>query len=158
MSRNLSTTALQSVLSQETGEVWLATLKIDHADMATPIRVVNNTEDIVRADGTYIAFAFDITIPGDTEEEVPEVRLKIDNVDRMIVDEIRSLVGPPDVTLEIILASSPDTVEAGPFNFKLQDVSYNDLTVSGRLGYETDILNEPFPAISFTPNTAQGIF
>lgn len=156
--RNISTTALQSILAEESGEVWLACVTIDHPSMATPIRVVNDQQDLVRTEGTFIGFPFMISLPADAEDDLPEVGIKIDNVDQTIIQELRSFSSGFTVKLEIVLASSPNTVEAGPFDFVLKDVQYNRLEIQGRLGYEVDLLNDGFPAMSFNPNTARGMF
>ncbi|MBE0598443.1 MAG: DUF1833 family protein, partial [Desulfuromonadales bacterium] len=105
----------------------------------------------------YQPFPFDIALPADRDDQISKVTLTIDNVDRAIVRAVRELASAPTVTLEIVLASSPDVVEAGPFEFTLQDAGYDALTVSGTLGYE-DILNEPFPAGAFVPAAFPGMF
>lgn len=61
------------------------------------------------------------------------------------------------VTLSLVMASTPDTIEAGPFTFNLREVEYDAEFVSGNLLFE-DILNEPFPADSFTPARFPGLF
>lgn len=158
MPRNVSQAALQGILAEETGEVFLATLKITHPDMATPIRVVHDKQDLVRADGTYIAFPFKLNLPTDSEDNIPKVSISIGNVDRQIIQSLRTLETPPNITLEVVLASSPNTVEVGPFDFELKRIQYDAFTITGELGYEEDFLDEPFPKDSFNPNTARGMF
>jgi len=155
--RNTSLTARQAINAQQTAEVFLLILTIDHADLTTPIRVVNNTENIDSRGDTYIAFPFQVNLPADRDDQISQVNLSIDNVDRQIVEAVRSLYSPADVALEVVLASSPDTLEAGPFDFKLKSANYNALTVEASLGYE-DILNEPFPGDSFNPANYPGLF
>lgn len=154
---HLSPAALQAALAQETEEVFLACLTIEHPDLQTPIRLVNDTQDLVRAAGTFIAFPFEVPVPDADDQKLSQVQIRIDNVDRSITDTIRGLDGKPQITLEVVLASSPDTVEAGPFPFSLLDSGYDALAVTGRLGFE-DVLNEPFPKDSFTPQLFPGLF
>lgn len=156
--RSLSTAAKASIFARATDEVWLILLKIEHADLATDIQVVNNYEDVVTvADGTYVAYPFTITLPQETDERPPDVTLTIDNVDRQIVEAIRSIDTAPTVTIQVVMASDPDTVEAGPFTMTLEDVQYDAFQVTGRLGFEK-ILDEPFPADRFMPNTYPALF
>jgi len=82
----------------------------------------------------------------------------VDNVDREVLQQIREVSGVPKVTMEVILASSPDTVEAGPFDFSLKQASYDVLAITGTLGYEDDILNQRVPAMSYTPSNSPGLF
>jgi hypothetical protein len=153
----LSAAALQAVLAQQTGEVFLACLTITHPELATPIRIVNDRQNLMRAAGTYIAFPFECPMPDSDDQKLPQVEIRIDNVDRSITSALRGLAGKPTVTLEIVLADSPDTVEAGPFPFSLFDATYSALVVQGRLAFE-DMLNEPFPKDSFTPSLFPGLF
>lgn len=154
---DLSPAALQAMLSAETDEMFLACVTFTHADMIQPIRVVNDKQDLVRNAGTFQAFAFDIDLPGEGGTGAREVQIKIDNVDRQIVQALRSLAGPPQVTLEVVLASSPNTLESGPHNFRLKSAHYDALVVTGSLGFESDLLNQPYPAATFTPTNSPGL-
>ena len=159
MSRTLSTPATQALFAQETGEVFLCLLTISHPALAGPICVVNNTQDIVSRGVTYIAFPFDIILPDEREDQLPQVQLSIQNVDRRIALAVRSL--PPgtqaSVSLEVVLASSPDTVEIQGLGFSLLQVDYDAMTVTGTLSYEW-ILSEPFPAGVMGPTLFPGMF
>lgn len=158
MAREVSQTALQAVLAEETNKVFLACLKISHPDMATDIRVVHDKQDLTRSDGTYIAFPFKVNLPSDSEDNIPKVNITIGNVDQTIIKELRKLTDPPTIRLEVVLASSPNTVEVGPFDFELKNISYDAFQITGELGYAEDFLNEPFPKDTFNPNTARGMF
>lgn len=157
MARSLSSLAKQAVFAQETGEVFLLLLTISHASLATPIRVVNNTQNITSNGNLYTAFPFTIVLPDDTEEQPPRMRLVIDNVDRQIVQAVRNMTSKPTITLDVVLASQPDTLEASFPGFSLRRTNYDALTVEGDLNLE-DVVLEPFPALSFTPQLAPGLF
>lgn len=151
-----SSPAITGANTDQTEEVWLLILKITHPALAEPIRVVNNTENITSNGELYLAAAFKMDLPDDTEG-VPSVDIEIDNVDRAITDAVRAISSPPSVVLSVILASTPDVIEAGPFDMTLASVDYNALKVTGTLIYE-DILNEPFPGESFNPAKYPGLF
>ncbi len=157
MSRTLSQAARQAVNAQETDEVFLLLLTLDHEDLAVPIRVVNNTEDVVSRGDTFIAYPFEIALPDEDPDSVARVTLRIDNVDREIVKNLRAISSPLSVGLEVVMAASPDTVEAGPFNMTLVSAEYDALTVTGELAFE-DVLNEPFPGHSYVPSEYPGLF
>lgn len=155
--RDLSTTAKEAIHARVTSEAFLYLLTITHDDLPAPIRVVNNMEDVVSRSLTYTALAFEIPIPDSKDKELPSVQLVICNVDPAIVQAIRSISSPPSVTLELILDSDPDTVEAGPFNMTLRVGEYDQFTVSSTLRYE-DILDEAFPSGKFDPPDWPALF
>lgn len=165
MSRNMSLTARRAMNAPETDQVFLALLTIVHPELPEPIRVVNDfrpkdeqgVRKIVSRGEDFICYPFEAALPADHEDQLSRVRLRIDNVDREITASLRSISSAPRVVLEVVLASDPDTVEAGPFEFELVTASFDALVVEGELGFEP-ILNEPFPADSFTPNLFPGLF
>ena len=159
MSRSVSATFQAAVNAQETSEVFLVLLEIYHADIGPPTTLyfVNNYEDVVSNGNTYTGFPFGINLPADIDDRLPEVQLSIDNIDRSIISEIRGLSGPPTITLKVILASTPNTIEAGPFDLTLRRVDYDAYTITGTLEVE-DILNEPYPGDAFTPQNFPGLF
>ena len=159
MSRSVSATFSAAVNAQETAEVFLLLLEISHADIGPPTSLyfVNNRTDIVSGANTYTGFPFQISLPADVDNTLPSVQLSIDNVDRSIIAEIRGLSGPPTITLKVVLADTPNVIEAGPFSFSLRRVDYDAFTITGTLLTE-DILNEPYPGDSFTPQNFPGLF
>ncbi len=155
--RTLSTAMKQAIHAQETSATALVLLTVTGVGIGTPLRFVNNQLDVVSRGNTYLAVAFQVSLPDERDDAPSRVALSIDNVDRSLVATIRNLVAPPQIAMEIILASVPDTVEAGPFNFSLRNVDYTADTISGELFFE-DFLNEGFPAESFTPASTPGLF
>jgi hypothetical protein len=153
----LSTTAMEAAFAQETDSVFLGLVRIDHPTLSEPIRACADRVNAVSRGATYVAYPFEVTLPGDSADHIAETRLRIDHVDRQIVQTLRGLTTPATVDVEVVLAESPDTVEAGPFSFTLREAEYDAVAVEGVIRYE-DILNEPYPAYTFTPSTAPGLF
>lgn len=156
MARTLSSTALSSIHAQETSEVWLVLLTITHSTLAQPIRVVNNNEDITSRGYVYQAFPFDIVLPGQDPDSLPKAILRFDNVERTAIATIRSIESPPNVTIEVILASAPDTVEVSFPNLTLRNVSYDAVTIEGELFFE-NLYTEPV-TLQMTPSRFPGLF
>lgn len=157
MSRSVSSTFRAAAFAQETDQIYLLLLTIDHADLAAPIRVVNNYADVVSSGDTYTGMPFEITLPPDNDESLSSAQLSIQNVDRQIVQAVRDIDSAPTVTLSVVLAASPNTIEAGPYEMTLRDVSYDALVVTGSLSVE-DMMNEPYPGDFFTPGEFPGLF
>ena len=126
--------------------------------MAEPIRVTSDAVNTIVGGITHQPFPFQISMPSDTDDAPPRVQLTIDAVDRSIIRAVRGLSGAPlTVTQTIVLGSSPDTIEAGPFTFDLREVEYDAIEISGSLQY-ADILNEPYPSETFARSTTPGAF
>lgn len=157
MSRTLSSGAVRALTAHETEEVFLTLLTIRHIDLDSPIRIVANNQDIVSRGDSYLALGFEITLPQDDGETIPQVQLSIDNVDREITETIRSLTSSPSITLEVIMASSPDAVELVIYDMMLDSVTYDDTTITGSLVVE-DILNQSFPSSVIDPQQYKGLF
>lgn len=153
----LSSAALKSALAFETDEVWLCLLKIEHESLDEVIRVVNNTENITSNGEEYIAFPFELTLPEESQDTPGQAKVRIDNVDRRIVEVIRLCEGVPTMTISVILADSPDVVEFGPLIMNLTGVEYDSLIVDATVTYD-DVLNQSFPKDRFTPSLFRGMF
>ncbi len=137
-------------------EVPLVIIEISHDDIST-LRFVNNYTNVTSNGNVYTAYPFSIDRPSDLEDKLPQVTLTIDNVSRSIVDEIRTLTGAPDIDISVILASDPDTLEAGPYEMKLRKVDYNELTITGKLS-ELDVFRETYPGDNYSPTNFPGLF
>jgi len=152
--------------AQETEEVFVLLLEVSTA--GEPIRVALDSENLdtkLTVDGidthsTAVTFAggyFGIELPEEAGENISTVRVSIDNVDRAIVAAIRSANTPPDCNMWVVLRSSPDVVEAGPYYLTLESASYDAMTVTGELAFE-DVTNRRYPAHEYTPSNTPGLF
>lgn len=155
--RAVSQQALQAMMAQRTDEVFVPCLRIEHPDLDT-IRLAYNTDPVVRADGTYMPYAFQIDLPDQIENQIPQVKVTVDNVDLSVNDAIRTLGGTPKVTFDVVLASSPDVIEAGPFVFDLQAADADAQQIQGTLGYEQDIFAQQVPGQTYSPANSPGLF
>lgn len=161
MSRTISATALQAVLAQQTDVIILTLVEIDHADLASPLRFVNNTENVTLSGNTYTAAAFDFRMPDDVEDNIPMAQISLDNVDRQIIEAVRPLNTAPDITVYVCLLDEGTmscSIEIGPLSFKLKSFDYDADVIKGDLGYEENFLNEGYPKYSFNPRTSAGLF
>lgn len=135
MARTISSTAKKAGNKSQTNQIFLYLLEIDHTDLPEPIRVVNNREDIISNGITYLACGFDFIPPTENDGEIMPAKLTIDNVDRRIVQAVRTITSPATVKASVILASNPNYVEMGPLEMTLKNVSYNRQTVTGDILY-----------------------
>lgn len=155
----MSDPALQAIFSRSTDEVFIVLMKITSAQPGfETIRLAKDQFGTIVSNGeTYIGMPFEASMLSDQDENLPESVISIQNVDREIVNMVRTLTSAPTITITVVLASSPNVIERGPFSLKLRDVNWNAIVVTGKIKLE-DILNEPFPGESMTPDLFPGMF
>ncbi|MFH1158915.1 MAG: DUF1833 family protein [Pseudomonadota bacterium] len=157
MSRNVSAELKQAVYAQETTEAFIVLVTLSHPDLATPIRVNSSGQEVISNGDLFVAFPFEVILPDDVDDRPPRARLSIDNVSREIVLAIRTISSAPFVTIQIVMASSPSTIEAAFPDFRLANITYDQLTVEGDLTLE-EFIGEPYPARVFSPADFPGLF
>lgn len=157
------------MFSEETGDYPILLITLSHPSLSQPIlissdptsRISANVTDIVYGTvsrgNTFVFMPFTMSLPGDSEDSAPKTTISIDNVSRELVPTIRALTSPPTVTMELVMASTPDFVEALLPGFDLTSISYDAMTISGTLSVEL-LVSEPFPAGTFTPSQFPGLF
>jgi len=156
MPRALSANAIASQNAESTSEAWLTLLTIDHSSLSAPIRVVDNNENITSNGDLYAAWAFNIVLPGEDPDNPDTARLSIENIDQTIIRALRAASGPPQVTIQVVLSSTPNVVEVEFTGLVLRNCPYDAGTISGDLAFE-EILTEPV-ATTLTPAMFPGLF
>ena len=146
-----------AVLEQNTDEVFLWLLTIQHQESNTIFRLVNNLDDIVSRGDTYMAFPFQFVLPEDDGETLPTIQISVDNVSLELIDIIRTYGTGITITAEIIMASAPDNVEYSIDDLSLIDATYNSQSITLTAQIQ-DLLNQRFPADDYLPRTFPGMF
>lgn len=157
MPRTLSTAAAASALAAQTDEVWIACLTIEGDGLET-MRIATDSVPVERADGTFQPYPFEAAIPDDVERSSGSIELRICNIDREVTRLLKDYQGVPRATLEVVLASQPDTVELGPFDFSVISAEVNEMTISLKLGHHEDLLNQRVPAQAYNPTNSPGLW
>ncbi|MBP7339639.1 DUF1833 family protein [Niveispirillum sp.] len=160
MPRHVSERFLRAAAAQETGACPVILLEITHDQMDGPLLVTDAGADLTVAGPpvrTYRALPFMIDLPSSTDDSLPQVRLRIDNVGREVVETLRTITSAPAVTVTVVLAEDPDVVEVGPLSFRLTSAVADAVEVEGTLAFES-LLGEPFPSMEFLPSTHAGLF
>jgi hypothetical protein len=169
VSRTPSALFRQAAYAPETSEVPVLLITVEHNDIIdTPIRIstdngFENEIDGQRVLGTlcvddfFVYCPVSITLPDDTDDTISSATIEVDNVDRSIMAAIRTITSPPTVTIKIVLASTPNTIEASFDNFKLSSVDADAMTISGKLSLG-NFLGEPYPGGSMLPSNFPGLF
>jgi len=146
---SLSPLAVNAAQAPESGEVFLVMLEISHPTWVTPFYMVDNTVNVTSEGHEYIAWPFDLILGADDGERLPEVKLIIDNVDRKLVEIIRTTVDAPQMAIKLVLASQPDIVEVYISGLTLRDVEFDAFKITWTL-YSESLSDQRFPADNIT--------
>ena len=167
MSRTVSLTARTAFNAETTGEVPVFLITVDHDDLATPFRFSSDPTTRLSVDPlsygtvslgvTYNFLPIGMVMPDDSDEAPPAFRITIDNVAREMVPLLRSVDTPATVTIEMVLASDPDTIEVSWPEFDLIQADYDAQSVIIDLAIDS-LVTEPYPFGRFSPSGFGGLF
>lgn len=163
-----SSTFKQAAYAQETDEVVIALVTLYSDELTQPIRVCSDPYEkliglgddiygLVSNGDTYLFLPFDIWLPRDDKTGVVSAKFSIDNVDRNIVATARSVTKPVSVKIQCVLSDDVDRVEIEFDNFKLSNITYDVMQLTGDLTLDYWGL-EPFPSGRFVPSDFPGLF
>lgn len=166
---SLSPAALRAMFSQDSDDDLVALLTFSGTGIATPIRIADNYTGRLSSTDTdvvygltsrgndYLFIPFTLTLPTEEVQTVPRCEIKISDVTQILLPSLRTITTAPDVLIELVLKSTPNTVEASFPGFKMSAINYNADTISGTLTVP-QLATEPFPAHTFTPSYFPGLF
>jgi len=156
LSNQLSPALLAQLYAQESDVPFLMLVTLTHSSFS-PIRLVNNSENIVSNGETFTAFPMRIRLPMDDGESTREVSIEFDNVSLTLIDELRTVTTPIDVKVDMILSSNPDDIQISLDELKMRNVTYNKQIVSARL-YLDSFLNVELTSERYSPKLYPGLF
>ena len=99
-------------------EVFVILVTISHANLATPIRIANDTLDeldsgvrgVISNGNEFIYLPFQFLLPNLERDNAPRARIVIDNITREIVAQLDPIRDPPEVRIQIALNTDPDII------------------------------------------------
>lgn len=156
MPRTWTSRKLRSLQAQQTGEVHLVILEVEHETLPEPLRFVRNTVAIIHDGITYLPANFDAPMASEVPGEVPEIGIMVDAVDRIVLDQALQLTTPAQITYGLIMVGEPGWTH-GPYRFTWRDTRYNARALEIVVG-ASDLLNAPDAEHEFTPILYPGNF
>lgn len=158
MPRDYSAKYKETVSSTGAREAPLLLLEITHPQLGSPVRVVNDNQDLLSNGLLFVAMAFRVTPPDDLEQGLPRASLAVDNIGRELTQWIEGSAGGADAQVRMmqVLRSDPDTIE-WEVTLTMKNLEMDMLEVRGELGFE-DILNRPAVPLIYRPDVAPGLF
>lgn len=145
--------------SRDTGETALVLLTITHAQLTTPIRVVNNQigQDITSNGNVFTAFPFQVQLISDNEGP-PTGQLTVANVDQAIGLALLAIDTPAQARIDLILASAPNTLFRTWQNLELKSPKWNAATLTCTLSQADYFFNEPYGGKRVIPSLFPSLF
>jgi hypothetical protein len=153
----LTAQMLTEIYGQQSGDAFLTLLTITHDTLPTPIRLVNNTEQIISNGQTYSAFPFKIVLPVDDGESLREVALELDNTSLELINLLRTVTDPLDVNLKMILASIPNDIQYELGELKIGSITYDKSNITAKL-YQDNFMSSGLTSERYTPQNFPGLF
>ena len=144
-----SDVAIEAAFARETSQVFTALITANHSSFATPWLLANNDEAVVSKGRLFKPHPFKLTRPSETDAR-PEAQLTVANVDQFIGQMLEQITSPIDITIELVLAATPDICERRWPGFELRNVRWNTLFAEGRLTQRT-FARENYPPRRMTP-------
>lgn len=155
--RTFSDEFFRAILARESGEVIVMLMSVTHQLLPVPIRVCVGAPSIVSRGNEFLYYPFQFQAPDEREDVAPQGRLVVDNVDRTILATLRQIDTPPTITVEFVLASSPDIVELAWEEMEWAGIEYDVSRIEGLLQGPKDFWAQ-FPRDLVTPGNAPGVF
>lgn len=166
MSNDPSQTFKQAAYAQQTDEVFIALLTFTSPELVAPVYVASdpyellpnaNVKGVLSNDIEFVFLPFDIYLPRDDTTGSVSAKLKVENIDRSIIQYLRAIKKPVQVKIQIVLSNDVNFIEMQYDNFRLSNVSYDGQFIEGDLTLDYWGL-EPFPSGRFTPSGWPGLF
>lgn len=154
----MPSTKLKTVATApETSEVLVTLLKII-IDGEGALFLTDNKEPVISNEITYIPCSFKALLPDQSAEGNKTCRLQIDNTDLSIYKAIKKAI-QKQITCEvaIVLASTPDIYEQGPFTFILRNITADVSSITGEL-YDSYMHDRKLTNRTYNPADFPGLF
>lgn len=133
-------------------------MEINHAELASPIRVVNDNQSITSNGNLYVGYPFNFVMPSDYENQLPKAKISIDNVGRELMQWIETSNGAGGATVKFsqIMRSRPNQIE-WEISMSLFNVQVNQREISAELGFE-NLFAKPAISIQYRPENSAPLF
>lgn len=127
--RRVSLNARLAQDAQATAEIYVALFEIEHPELENPIRFSTDNTERLSSDplyyGTrstwrganpisdpYLWIVASALLPSDLEDAPASAQVVLENLDQEIVNVVRSFTSPATIHMAVVLASSPNLIEA----------------------------------------------
>jgi hypothetical protein len=158
MAKTYTSAFKKTINSVSAAEFPLVLLQIDRDDLAQPIRIINDSTDLVHSGNNYIGLPFDITLPDDPESGIPQAQLSIMNVGRELTVWIENADWSKETTCTLtqVMRSAPNVAEWS-ITLTMSDIQMSSKYITAKLGFE-DLFGLPAVTLKYSPVVAPGLY
>lgn len=158
MPNSVSATLRDRIMRSSSPEHPVVLLEVSHPQLASTVRLVNDTVNLVHGGNTYTAIRFRFVWPDDQEQQAPRAVIEVDNVGKELNSWIEVSNGGSEavVVLKKVLPSTPNTVEA-QITMGLQNIEQKMGVTRFNLSFP-DIFFKPLVRMTYRPETHPGLF
>ncbi|MFK4060314.1 hypothetical protein [Brucella anthropi] len=159
--RSLSLNARLAHDTVSSAEIEVALFLIEHPGLEKPVRLSTDNTERLSDDpliyGTrsswrgsnpvtepFLWVIASAVLPGDSEDAPATAQIELANLDSSMVELLRSFTEPARISLAVVLASSPDLIEAEWSGLQLVSADISASTIVLSLSRD-DVELEPFP-------------
>lgn len=154
--RGSSNKFLSIINSRTPNDVFLFLVTVTYPDNSVE-RFVKNYEPITSRGETYQPVSFEVNLPEEPEDSVPTVNFAFAVTETSALRKLRQSTDLPKLKLEMVLASDPDVVEMGPYEFSIRSFSVEGVAVNVEAGF-FPILDLAIPQLTYNPILFRGLF
>lgn len=158
MPRDYSPSARRNLLATSADEPFLVAIEISHPDLTVPARFVNDSQNVTIAGAEFFATAFNLVLPDDQQDQVPQARLEVDNIGRELTQWLEVSQGGKGAKCRMmqVLRSQPDVIEFD-MTLDLSELAITNEVVSGALGFKNTLMQSAV-TVRYDPSTAPGLW
>lgn len=133
MSRAVSANFWRAARMDQTSEDIHLLLTLYHKDLITPIRVISDTMPLTSNGLVYEVFPFEFVLPQE-DEAVPRGKLRFQNIDRVIGQQILAVKDSIRAKVAVVLRSAPNVEEFSYKYFYVLNCRGNAVQIEADLG------------------------
>lgn len=166
MTRDLSLDFRQAINAQESGEIPIFLVTIQHDDFDDVLRLSTDPTEIVSdvplvyktvSNGEdFIYLPMSVVLPDEREGAAPRSQIRISNVTQEVIALIRSVTTPAQAKIQLVLASALDNVEVESPWLDVIAATANAGDITVELGLNS-MSTEMLPSDSFDPSAFPGL-
>lgn len=166
MPRQVSLNFRAAASAQQTDEVPVMLWTVTHPNLDAPLHFSSDPTVRISAEplvfgtrhlGTVYPFILlGALLPDDQDKSPPRTTLVLENVSSDMVKAARSILSPATADLSVVLAGTPDMIEARFTGLRIISASYDANEVSFEVSREP-FTSEPMPAGRMTASYFPGL-
>ncbi|MDD2960281.1 MAG: DUF1833 family protein [Lachnospiraceae bacterium] len=133
---------------------FLLFVEVISKDLAEPVRLVRNTEDIVWRNSIWTAFPIEVESSSEDGKTIPSINIRVSNCGGMVGAYLQRYNGLVDSEIHIYVILASNTESKYPefeLNFLITEAKYTESWITFVLGASSELVNR-FPLFRYNRN------